>query len=805
MIKNYIKIAFRNLWKKKTFSAIHILGMGLAFGVAILLSLIALYEFSHDQFHERLDRIALVYEETRPQSGRELSDHQPHPLGPVLKAELPLIDRMSRVRNGRLMLRKGDKELTAQPKFVDPDFLKMFSFPLAGGNAQALDQLDDIVISADMAERLFGREDVVGERIETKIEDQWETRTISAVLEKLPENSSLTFNALLRFELNTQFATDKNNWGNYDHQLFVQSKAAQFDTEEFAAQTKGLVSNHYKATLAELKRDGASKTDNGDYLSLKALPMAAYHLNNLRLGNGVPTMYPWLLLAFAGLILFIAISNFINLSLADSFSRSKEVGMRKTLGGSPWQISLQLTGESMLVCFIALLTGIFITSLLLPSFNAFMNYRLSMAALLTGQNLLFILFLFLAVTFFSGLLPAQIISRTNIIETLKGKFRLHTKGGLRTFLMIFQFGIAVFLVTLTLTIGKQLNYLQKKSLGYNRTEVISIPIGQFIQAEETVSRIRNELASAPEVLSVSASSTNMGRGRDGRVTEINKGFEFEGHTVNTSWQNTDYDYLKTLDIELLAGRDFSRSFSSDSTSVLINERMALQLGGVEEAIGKQLELHREGGMQVIGVVKDYHFQDLREALGPLTLHLDPAGPDLDYIFVKVRPGQLVASLEIVNETWKRVNPRAEAEASYLDENTANTYRRDKQFNNIVQGGALTALLIASMGLFAVVLLSMRQRVKEIGIRKTLGASVTSIVLLLSRNMIGLLAISIAIGAPLAWWLSGQWLQTFAYRIDQSPLIILLGGGIVAGIALITVGAQALKASKTNPVESLRDE
>ncbi|SKB82282.1 ABC-type antimicrobial peptide transport system, permease component [Parapedobacter luteus] len=804
MLRNFLNITFRNLRKRTVFTAIHILGLSVAFAAAILLFLTAMFELSFDDFHENRDRIGLVYDVSNPTSGKEYGETKPVPFGPALKAELPAVERMSRFGNGGVVLRKGDKQFAASTKFVDPDFLHMFSFRLHRGSASALDALDNIVISETMAKNLFGRTDVVGESVEAQINGQWQNKVVAAVMATLPANSSLTFNTLLRFEhMVPDYHSYLDKWGHANHSVFIQWAGDKLDPVAFNRQARPFMATHYKGEIANLKRDGAAPDENGEYLALKVLPMSEYHLNSLGIGGGGPPMFPWMLLLIAGLILFIAGSNFVNLSLAGSFMRSREIGMRKTLGGRPWQLMAQLWAESLLVCIFALTLGGVLAWALLPQYNANMNYSLAIGQLFTGWNFPIFFVVFLLLTAIAGGYPAWSMARVNTIQTLKGKLQLSTGGGLRNVLTVVQFAIAVVLIIGTLVMSSQLHYLHTRPLGFNKTEVISIPVGDEIDGETALKRMRAALASLPQVESVSGSDINIGRGTDGSSATSRLGFGYEDRTIRTHWLRVDYDYLSTLDLQLVAGRDFSRDFATDTNAVLINEQMAAQLGGIEKILGQTIPIN--DGMQVIGVVKDYNFKDLRQQIEPLTMFINPNEFAVEYLFVKVRPENLAASLAAVEAVWKKVNPRATDGASYLDENTDNQYRRDRRFTNIIISGAALAILISCMGLFAIALLSINRRVKEIGIRKVLGASVSGIILLLSRDFMKMVVIAFAIGAPIAWWLANKWLESFAYRIDVHAGLLLLGGFMVLMVALATVITQSLRAALANPVESLRDE
>lgn len=532
------------------------------------------------------------------------------------------------------------------------------------------------------------------------------------------------------------------------------------------------------------------------------LPLDRYHLNNLGLGNGGSPLFPWILLLIAGLILFIACSNFINLSLANSLARNEEIGTRKTLGGSTWQLVSQLWTESFLLCLIALAIGLGFAWVILKEYNAHMNYQLTILQLFTSTNLSIFLSVFCVVTLIAGGYPAWRIARINIIQTLKGTAGIKS-GLMRNGLSILQFSIAIVLIVATIVVSSQLNFLSNRPLGFNKSEVISIPIGNGIDAERALSQMRIELAAQSWVSGVSASDINIGRGRDGNVVTSRFGFDYEGRQIYTNFMRVDYDYLKTLGIKLIAGRDFDRAFSTDTAAVLINKQMAEQLGGVANALGKNIEI--DGNPQVIGVVDDFNFQDLRNKVNPLTLSMNPNIFSIAYIFVRVNTDNLAATIQQVERSWKKINPKANVSPSYLDENTQNLYRNEQRFSRIVISAALIAIAISCLGLFALALLTINRRIKEIGIRKVLGSSVSSIVLLLSKDFVKLVMLAFVLAAPLSWWIMKGWLQNFAYHIDLQWWMWALAGLATIVTALLTISFKTIQAARANPVDSLRDE
>lgn len=805
MIKNFFSTAFRTLRKQKLFTFIHVFGLSLAFTVAVILFLTAMFEFSYDDFHEKKDRLYQVYLEAHPVSGVDQHSSMPVPLGPAAKAELSGIKNISRYGDNGSLIRFGDKEIDLTVRFVDPDFLNMFSFPfIQGEKTSALNELNNIVLTENTVKKLFGNTEAVGKQVEINAEGEWEPYLISGVLKDVPNNSSLEIDALLRFEKFPPYRDYTDEWYANSHGVFIELQENSL-ASSFERESQAFIDKNFASGIESLKREGAQLNEQGVYISLHLIPLTNLHFSKISVGTRATTpLYPWILLAIGLLVLFIACTNFINLSLASSFTRGKEIGMRKTLGASKFQVVFQFWSEAMLVCLFSCILGLVLAWLLLPIFNTAMGYRLEFIQLATLKNAVLLLFTFVIITLFAGGHPAWVVSNFNTITILKGKLNLGTKNGLRNALSIGQFSIAIVLIIATMVTIKQIDFIQNKPLGYTETEVISIPIGNNMNSGFALERMRTELAALPMVESVSASSVNMGRGKDGTRSRTQIGFYYKDHSVTTDLMRVDYDYLNTMQIELLAGRDFSGNYPTDVEAVVINQQMAAQLGE-EDPIGTIIPFNDEISLKVIGVVKDFNTQTLHQKIAPMSMHLLPAAGSIDYIFVRVKPESLTNALQSIEKIWKTINPKAVAAASFLDENTQREYKKEERFSKIIIGGAILAILISCMGLFALALLMMNQRVKEIGVRKVLGAKVSTIVLLLSKDFARLIGIAFLIAAPIAWWVMSSWLEDFAYRIHLNAGILLLGGVLVLLVALLTVISQSLRAAMVNPVKSLRSE
>lgn len=804
MFSNYIKIAWRNLWKHKVFAVIVIFGMAIAFAASLLLSLTAYHELSYDQFHEHKKNLYQLYFHEQHAKGDETSSTMPVPLAPALKAEYPAIKYITRFGSSATdMVRYNNKELDLNVRTVDPDFLRMFTFPITTGNANTpLGKLNDVVITARCAAVLFDKEDPIGKTVEMKVGNTWSSYTVTAVAKDFPNNSSFTFDILSRFEHFRDYQELKDVWDSDNHEVFIQLKDDVKQTT-FEKQTPSFIHKYYTEKLTSLKRDGAQPDKTGELIKLQTLPFTDIHFSEASgTGAGASRFYAYMLLVVSGFILFIACVNFVNLSLARSFTRSKEIGIRKVMGARRWQLITQFWGEALIVSLFALVTGLAIAYLLLPSYKQVFYQSLSVDMLRSPLIIAYILGGFLLVTLFAGGYPAWMVSAFNTIMTVKGKLPVGKSNRVRNTLMVVQFVLSSLLIICTMIVWQQINYLRTKPLGYNKQQVISLPIGGTMDSEKALSLMRDRLAREPRIVSVTGTDMNIGRGRDGSSTTSMMGFDYKNKGIKTHWLRIDYDYLKTMDIKLLSGRDFSRSFGMDTTGVLINETMARQL---DEKDPLTATLDLDGSqLKVLGVVKDFHFKSLHRELAPLTMVVRPNW-QVTYIFVRVQPDNLPASMEVIKNAWKEVNPKAAFLGSFLDENTDRTYNKETRLSKIFMSGAVLAILISCMGLFAIALLVILQRTKEIGIRKVLGASVPHIVGLVSKDFLVLVLIAIVIATPIAWYAMNSWLQSFYYRINISWWVFAIAGILALLIAFITLSLQSVKAAMKNPVNALRSE
>ncbi|UEG55158.1 ABC transporter permease [Mucilaginibacter daejeonensis] len=807
MLKNYIKIAWRNLWKGRIFNFMNVTGLSVAVACCTLIFLTVYYEFSYDSFHENIDNIYQVYNRSNRPTGVEVSTACPIPLAPAIKADYPFIKYTTRSGNSSAEVRYGGKTIEQDVHFVDPDFFKMFSFSFLKGNeAGALSGLNSVVLTQTSAKAIFGTEDVQNKTITLNMNGQEMPFVVSGVIKDIPDNSSITFHMAVRFEHFTSYKADMDNWNNRSHFLFLQFKDG-YDPSKFSQQLKPFVNRYYAESINNLKKDGAKPDVNGNLFSLAVAPFSNNHFATQMggvEGSEVSKIYPISLMVIGCFILVIACINFINLSVARGFTRAREVGVRKTLGAGKLQLLAQFWTETIMVCLTSTLIGLLLAALLMKPFKAIFRSHIELKMMVEPKQLLGILIIFMVVTAVAGFYPALMMIRYKTVAVLKGTITAGKPGKLRNTLLVVQFALSTLLIICTIITWQQITYLNNKPLGYNKTEVLSIPVTKGQVGTDALHVMRNVLRANNEVVAVSGAYMNMGRGNDGSSMSSILGFEYQGHEVRTNIQRIDYDYLKTLDIKLLEGREFDPERATDSSAVIINESMARQLGG-NKLIGTQLPmLDGRPKAEIVGIMKDYNFRSLHEEIAPLSLTMDK-DYTINYIFVKVRPGNLVHSYDEIKRTWKKEYPNAEFLASWLNENTERQYLNEKRLSGIFVSGAVLAIVISCIGLLAISIMIVIQRTKEIGIRKVLGANVAGIVLMLSQDFIKLVLLAAVMAFPVAWYLMDHWLQGFAYRIHIQWWVFVAATLLAMILAVITVSFQSIKAALANPVKSLRSE
>jgi putative ABC transport system permease protein len=807
MIKNYFKTAWRNLLRNKLHSSINIVGLVIGFTIGIAVLLMVYSQLSFDNFHTNKNKLYQAYQVFNKQNGEEISGSFGFPAAPTFKAESPAIDKASRYLYGGSNAFYKDKELDVPVMLVDEDFLNMFTFPIVKGNkANPLKNLTDIVITEFTAKKIFGNEDPIGKTIKASAGNGLQDMTVSAVVENFPQTSSIKFDALARIENRSDFATDKNNWNNQHHPVYFMLKdgATQAQAE---MQIKEVNKKYVADWYVNLKKEGAKPDKRGDIFATRLLPFKDVHFSPKIANGAINKAQIFTVLAVGLLIILIACFNFININLANAFSRSKEIGVRKCLGAGKAKLFTQLWSESFLICFISFLLSLGLVNIVIYLINKIEKINMPLSTMMWQPSFLILaISLLLFVSLIAGGYPSWVMTKFKVVETLKGKVNLHSKSVLRNALIVMQFVIACIMISSTYIIYKQFKHLQQADLGINKDHIISVPLFKAGKGRETIEKLRTRLATNPNIISITGSGINIGLGKDKSSSKSTSGFDYKEKKITTNIATIDYDYLKTFGLKPTAGRDFDKSFPSDDTlfNVIVSESVAKQFGE-KNLIGQQILVDSAAPRwNIIGIFPDFHMYSMHEEIEPLTLVMDK-NAGINYCFIKVNAQNALATMETIKSEMALIEPEREFKGSFVDENINNWYAQERLMSILFSIAASIAIILSCMGLLAMVLLIIQQRVKEIGVRKVLGASVQNISILISKDFLMLVFIAVLIATPIAWFAMNKWLQEFPYRIQIQWWMFALVALVALAIALMTIGINTVRAAMQNPVKSLRTE
>ncbi len=801
MIRNYLKIALRNLLKQKVYSVINIVGLAVGMACCLLILAFVNNEWSYDAFHEDAGAIYRVHiHALTPEGAVEVKAGQPLPLAPTLKAEHPEVEQAARLKYTGAVVKAGDTEaFDEQVLFTDPAFFEMFTFPIARGNTEApLATPDAVVLTPTMAQKYFGEADPVGRSLRVSFGGAFEEFVVTAVAEEPPANSSITFGIVLPMERSRSYVRFGDAWTSWVTNTYVRLGSAD-QAGALAEKLPAFVAQHYEPMVQTWRILQWLSEEEGAF-RLQLQPLRAVHFSPEVQQAQTPATdprYPLLLAALAFAILLIACINFTTLAVGRAARRAKEVSLRKVLGAVRLQLMKQFWGEALLLSVLALLLGLAFTEAFLPLFNDLIGKTLDLHYLQDGTALLVLLGLLLGTALLAGAYPAVYLSRFQPIETLKRSVRAQGKNRWMQSLVVVQFALSIFFIASVLVVSGQLRYLKNKNLGFSDEQVVVIPTHStdLAASEQLVGTFKNEARRLPGVVQMAAASTSFGQGLAWNASGTKDG---SAHLIYTN--RIDYDFVETLNMEVAAGRSFSEAFPGDhKASVLVNEALVKDYDW-EDPIGESVF-----GGTVVGILKDYHFKSLHHVIEPMVLFLGLRDDAFRYVFARIRPDDVPATLAALEAAWQRAAPDRPFTYYFLDDDLDRQYRAEEQWQQVVSYAALFALLIACLGLFGLAAFTTESRTKEIGIRKTLGASVSGLAIFLSKDFLKLVLLANVLAWPTAYVLLSGWLERFAYRIEISWTIFLMAGLAALGIALLTVSYQAVKAALADPVKSLRYE
>ena len=797
MLKNYLKIALRNILRFKTYSLINIVGLAIGLASFVLIILYIRYEFNYESHHEKANNVYRVNViQQHPNRVFKLT-HSMVPLGKALTEELPEITDFTRFEKaGKTLVKYKDKRFYENNiYFVDQGIFNLFTIPVVNGNMNsALSDKFSIVTTESIAEKYFGEDNPLGQ---TLLLDNGDSYTVTAVIKDFPENTDLSADFLISFNTIKDLAGEDfmNNW-----------VTTRLITYVLIPENQNLAAIEDK--IAEIYRIH-STTEVKKTFELEQFSRIHLYSDLSAFGD---IQYIYIFLSIGILILLIASINFMNLSTARSTRRANEVGLRKVVGAGQWQLIKQFLGESILISFLALLIALLIVDNILPVFMNLTEQELFFPPLTDWHFYGLMILVTLGLGFLSGSYPALYLSAFPPASVLKGQQGSGRKeANLRRVLVVLQFSIAITLIISTLLISRQLEFMRNKELGFQKDQIVVVPVSDrefskdiepFKQALLTNSNIK---AATGSILLPS---------RIGMYNNVTWEGAAENESIALMQNKVDYDFLDTYEIEIVKGRNFSREYPSDvvnydreniAGALILNEE-AVRRFGWDDPIGKtviQVFGDQRYYMNVVGVIKDFHFSSLHNKIRPLSLFLRLHYPRR--ISIKIKPTDIQNTITYIKDTWNKFNPEYPFEYYFLDENFAQMYKSEEKLQTLFSYFSLLSIIISCLGLFGLAAFAAEQRTKEIGVRKVLGASISNIVLLLSKEFTKWVLLANIIAWPLAWFYLNSWLDEFAYQTEIGWDIFILAGLMAIVIALLTVSSQAIKAAVTNPVEALRYE
>lgn len=794
MFKNYFKIGFRNILKHKGYAFINMSGLAIGIACCLLIFIYVKDELTYDRYHSNGDRIHRIYSRLNF-GGSEMTTSSTSVIGPKAFAdEIPEIEVFARVGGASAIVQHNDDYIDENGLlYADKSLFEIFDFEVVDGSLNGvLSELNDIVLTREIAEKYFGRTDVVGELLKMRLSSEFESYKIAAVIENHPANSSFNFEIVMpwtKYE-STRSAASLNSWGSLSIGSYVMlSEAADV----------AVVADKMEKVRFALHPDTTSFVRR---IQSELQPLADVHLNTeINSGPGFnetsDPVYSYVLSGIAFLILIIACINFTNLSVAQSLPRAREIGVRKVVGAVKSQLATQFLLETFLMCTMAFVVGMMLAEFSMPLFGSLTEKQFQLSLFDDPLLLISAFSIVLLTAFISGFYPAFIVSRFNVVKCLKGGAAFKGKKYVTRGLVVVQFAIATVLIIGALTMRGQINHMINQDLGYDDQYLYRVSATGFDEDKGILKLFKGELAANPNIIGVGGST---GYGSANSLVKEN------GDEFFTAVTFADQTYLDVKQIELVEGRylaserDITIEGEDTLRNVLVNEAFIKEQGW-EDALSQRVE-----GYRVVGVIKDYNFSSARSRITPLMIHNFKADESFaSQILVKFNPEYLPEVKQALEAAWRKFVPYYPFYGDLLSESNKNLYRDEVRWNKIISAASTLAILISCMGLLGLAHLATQQRIKEIGVRKVLGASIAQILLLLNSSFVKLILISIVLAVPVAYFAISQWLDNFAAQINISLWLFLLPGLIILAISFLTVTIQSLKHANANPVNSLRYE
>lgn len=794
MIRNYFKIAWRNLYNKKLLSAINILGLATGIACCLLISMYVFQERSYDRFHKNADRIVRATMELSLNGNLTKVPVTGTKVLPEFRRVFPEVESGVRTYPVNATVQYGDK-LFMEKQFVysTPEFFDIFSFRLLKGNPhQVLNKPYQLVLTVSTAKKYFGEDDPLGKVIRINDENEF---AVAGIVEDCPANSQIKFNVLASWNSLTDPVYHEESWFDASHYTYL---LLQKPGMEKLLEKK--IEDYFRSQTGNYKAPGKN------YMDIRIQPLTDVHLKAIVEGGFEPggdNRYVYIFSAVALLVLMIACANYVNLTTARASERAREVGVRKVIGASGKQLFFQFISESFITVFVSLLISILLVRLSLPVFNEIAGKQLELSFLLTPACLIALGVILFVVGFLGSIYPALILSRFQPVKVLKGNSRINSSGiGLRKALFMIQFFISVALIISTLVIKGQLRFMQNKKLGYDNDHVLVLHADKEVL--QKMNTVKTEFLNIPAVLGVTACNQTP-TFVPGRYNAT-----IDDKDVLIAGIRVDKDFIPTMGMDIISGNGFTAweeeaAFANADTiqrPLIINEAAVHSFGWTNEnAVGRKLKFQGRNSI-VKAVVSNFHFASMHETINPIIIFLSK---NTGRMLVKLSSNDLPQTLGYIGKKWAQLAPHLPFEYEFLDDQFNNLYSAETKTGKIFYAFALLAIGLACLGLLGLVTFTAYQRTKEIGIRKVLGASVPGIVLMLTKDFLKLVAVAIMVATPIAWWVMNKWLQDFAYRTDIGWEVFFIAGLASVLVVLITLSFQAIKAAIGNPVKALRTE
>lgn len=799
MLRSYLMITLRHMKKQIVNSTINIISLSIGLAFCVLIFLFIKDELSHDRFHKNADAVYnIICNDHYYEGALRLT---PAPLAPYLIEHFHEIEKFVRIGGSINAVRYEDKIYQERVHLVDPQFFEVFSFPLLSGSPQAVLQSDNsVVITKSMANKYFGRVDPIGKILVIYFGEEQKAFEISGIVKDPPDNSSIQFHFLLNLNnLRSVEETDPlYNWNRDFVMTFIlleEATSAELIEKNILNLIKPFRGSYYERR----KKYGSLKTDVETITySLQNIKDFYLHSSNIRGFQKGSIQRSYILTGIALLMLLLGIVNFVNLSIARASRRALEIGVRKVLGADKKQFIRQFWGESLFIATISIVIGLTISALFLPVFNSLSNKNLDLNALYNPINLVLFLVLVGIVGIISGSFPGSVISKYQISDIFRGKFKIGGKNIFRKTLLLFQFSLSIFFVVSAFITSKQLNFIENYDPGFDKEGVLVIPLQETMgpQSQSVFGLFRDRIKNYSTVLNVSGCETSPNR------AFLMGSIDVEGKRIQVCFNSVNYEYIETMKMTLVEGRNFSADFPTDESAVIINRKLAQVFDG--SPVGKVIREGEVDAYPVIGVVEDFNFMSLEEEIIPVVIS---AGKNsrLNFALVRISSENVAETIEFLEASWKVIQPDKPFLYSFLDDDLRQFYTETERLNAIVNYTSILAVIVTCMGIFGLTLFTATSRVKEIGIRKVLGASFKDVINLFTKEVFTLVVLSIILALPLAYYFMIAWLQRFAYRTQLDILTFLSAGILVLFVSLLTVSYVAIKAAKANPVDSLKYE